>query len=419
MKTQSSFDSELYKNSLLKGKVLVVDSHALNLLVITRLLQDTDYNTDTARTAKHAIDLVGSNHYDLILLDMYMPVLNGYELAAIFKAGSNTFSCPIIFTSVDCKDREVIKTGLELGAVDFVCTPIDYEILRLKIESHLRNVQNSYTMRKSVEKLKEHSEWHLQKSKSLQASVSCAERIQNSMLPDKKRLGAVDQEIFVVYQPKDTIGGDFYWVDKLNNRLIVVCADCTGHGVPGALLSMIGYNFLSQIIVEQRCFDPGEILTLLNQKMRAFFKVNSNRSMYGMDMSIAVYHPDTHWLEYAAANHTMYLQENDSVIRLQSDRRSIGDVTETDYLFTTHFEKLEGTSWLYQATDGITDQFGGPLNKKFGRDRVEATVKSMATKENAAVRKELVDRALTTWKNSNDQTDDYTFIGTKLEKASM
>ena len=418
MKSRTEFSNYISPAFTSQGRVLVVDGQALNLLVISRVLQDAGYSVDSARTCDQAIELSKINHYDLMMLDVGMPTFNGFELAAIFRASADAFSCPIIFLSVDCHDREHIKTGLELGAVDFVCKPVDFEILRLKVHNHVRNVKNYHALVNSQERLKSYAHNYQQKTKYLEDSVNCARRIQTVMLPDKKRLGSINHDVFVVYNPKDTIGGDFYWVEKVNHRLIVACGDCTGHGVPGALLSMVGYNLLTHIINEQRIFDPGEILTLLNRKLHYFFKGDGAMQLHGMDISLAVFQPLSGELEYAAANHTMYLQGINGTIKLSCDKRAIGYGTDPDYQFQKRVEKITGAHWLYQYTDGCTDQFGGPLNKKFGRERLENAMKSFSILDRPEHQKDRVEKTIMDWKNDNVQTDDLTFIGARLEKLA-
>jgi serine phosphatase RsbU (regulator of sigma subunit) len=418
MKSQNEILSYTNPSIISGGRVLIVDAQPLNLLVISRVLQDGGYFVDTAKTSDMALELFKTRRYDLMMLDAEMPKLNGFELAAIFRASPGAVSCPIIFMSVNCGDREHIKTGLELGAVDFVCQPIDFEILKLKVHNHIRNVRSYHALVNSQEQLKSCADRYKEKSKSLEASVNCAQRIQTVMLPDEKRLGSMNHDVFVVYNPKDIIGGDFYCVEKVNHRLIVACGDCTGHGVPGALLSMVGYNFLTQIIHEQRIFDPGEILTLLNRKLQNFFKGDASMQLNGMDLSLAVFQPHTGELEYASANHIMILQGEEGSVKLTGDKKAIGYGTDESYQFQTHRHKIDGARWLYQYTDGCTDQFGGPMNKKFGRERLENTVRSFSMHDAPEQQKESVEKALKDWKNQNTQTDDLTFIGARLEKCA-
>jgi serine phosphatase RsbU (regulator of sigma subunit) len=256
----------------------------------------------------------------------------------------------------------------------------------------------------------------INKSQDLQDSIEYANLIHKRVLPNIAELESRFENLFVLYKPKDTIGGDFYWMDELNNRIITVCADCTGHGVPGAMLSMIGYQTISNIILEQRIFDPGEILTLLHKKMKTILRDKDDSSSLhnGMDASVCVFRLDDGILEYANAKSHIFVENNNQLIELKSESMSIGDNSQEEYCYSTFYEEIQSDCWLYQFTDGFKDQFGGPRNKKFGKNQLKVLLETNSFLL-AKNQKKCMDNTLSIWMNEELQTDDITIIGQQLK----
>jgi serine phosphatase RsbU (regulator of sigma subunit) len=247
----------------------------------------------------------------------------------------------------------------------------------------------------------------------LENSIKCAQLIQRSVFPKISMLENKFNDLLVLYRPKSVIGGDFYWVEKIHDRYISICADCTGHGVPGALLSMVGYQFILQIILEKRIFNPAEILNLLHAKMTNLISEEAGVKSHGMDISVCVYKPREQQLEFAGARSLIFIENGGDLVRFKGDCVSIGDRSKAGFTFTNTQINVEQDTWLFQFSDGMYDQFGGPNGKKMGRKRFKTMLKSNVLDASTLYKENLV-QAISEWKRGFRQTDDMTLIGKRL-----
>jgi serine phosphatase RsbU (regulator of sigma subunit) len=258
------------------------------------------------------------------------------------------------------------------------------------------------------------------KNRQITDSINYAKRIQNSILPPSHELERCLQDFFVFYTPKDIVSGDFYWFSKVGGRLFFVVADCTGHGVPGALMSMIGNTLLNEIINQKSVFDPGEILyhldkgvtTALHQQDRDLLTQDD-----GMDISIcSVSEKDHTQLKYATANHSIFIKHGSTVQELKGDIFSIGgsiggSTSENHRQFETREVKLEKGTFVIMSTDGYYDQFGGDNDTKFLVTKFEELIlKTDLQKEPISAFKV----AFENWKGVEKQTDDILVAGFKV-----
>jgi len=393
--------------------VLIVDDLAANVLALKAVLEEENYHVDTAHSGKEAITKALNNTYGLVLIDVQMPDMDGFDVAEILKSNTVTKDFPIIFLTALGNDCKHIKRGLQTGAIDYISKPLDTDILRLKIHNHFVNFNRQQELKKSKKHLLDLSITLANKTQDVQDSINYAELIQRSIFPNIELLEKRLKESFIIYKPKDTIGGDFYWMDKLNSRIITICADCTGHGIPGAMLSMIGYQSLTQIIREKRIFDPGKILSHLHKRIKTILTEESDLLPHGMDISVCVYRLEDDVLEYASARRPIFIQNENEIIEFKGDPFSIGDDTDEGFSYTTYYHNVTEPSWLYQFSDGMQDQFGGPRVRKFGKLRLKNTIQSLinysSIKQKSGIKNELYK-----WMKDEDQVDDITLFGHQL-----
>lgn len=398
------------KLALKRYSVLIIDEAAENRIAIQEAIQSPIHLVDTAATGQEAIELHRQNSYSLILLDTDISDIEGFALAEILLAEDPNTALDIIYMTTEIKDDHFVQKCLTAGGIDCFIKPLDLDLLRLRIKNHSIQQTRIEELKQSHEKLQVLSKELDKQTQSHIHSVEYAKLIQERILPDINRLEDKFKNSFIIYQPKDIIGGDFYMMFESNSRTIMVCADCTGHGVPGAMLSMVGYGFLKGIIMEERIFDPGEILTALNRKIRHFFGKDANVGTHGMDVAICVYRNDIFKLEYATAKRPFILRDQMKLIELKGDMISIGDEVSQDYVFQTFEYPASRDFWVYLFTDGVTDQFGGPKQKKLGRKKLKGLL--LETNYNSTQnQKEILTEQLDAWKGSNSQTDDLTIMG--------
>jgi len=247
----------------------------------------------------------------------------------------------------------------------------------------------------------------------LQSSIDYAQRLQESILPDDGLIRQMFPDSFVLFRPKATVSGDFYWFKQLGQKKIFAAADCTGHGVPGAFMSLVGHNTLNQVTkVYTR---PDQILNHVNRLSSDVLrhKDGENNLRDGMDIAICAIDPENMTLEFSGAHNPVYIIRNGEIIELDSDPISIGSYYEDSRSFTHHsFQLMEGDS-LYVFSDGYVDQFGGPKNKKFMRKQFRNTLLQIQH-EPMAEQKWRLTETLDRWKGTQEQVDDILVIGVRV-----
>ncbi len=253
------------------------------------------------------------------------------------------------------------------------------------------------------------------KNKNITDSINYARRIQEAMMPSKKLFAKLLPQSFILHKPKDIVSGDFYWINENNQgKIFVAAVDCTGHGVPGAFMSIIGFELFRKITYNEGIEDPGAILQALNEDFGEIFKDEDITLRDGMDIAFCVFDTQKNTLEFAGAFNPLYIIRENKIIEVKGDRFSVGldNAEEPNQQFTTHTFKLQPEDIVYIFTDGYADQFGGPEGKKFKYRRFRhllLTIHEYAMKEQL----EILDASYENWKNSLDQVDDILVIGIK------
>ncbi len=253
------------------------------------------------------------------------------------------------------------------------------------------------------------------KNKEIQDSINYAKRIQEAMLPEVSLLQKYFPEGFGLYMPKDVVSGDFYWFNELNENLYFAVADCTGHGVPGAFMSMISIDKLNQSLIDKKIDLPSKILSNVNNSIKNALKQNNVQagSKDGMDIALCSYDKRTMTLNYAGANRPVWIIRNNDLIEQKPDKLSIAGYTEYDQQYTNRTIQLEKGDSVYVFTDGIVDQFGGPDGKKFMSKRLKELLIEINTKPMSE--QELVLKgAIENWQGKLEQIDDILVLGMKI-----
>ncbi len=252
------------------------------------------------------------------------------------------------------------------------------------------------------------------KNKSITSSIQYARKIQEALLPSDQLFKKLLPDSFILFKPKDIVSGDFYWITERNNKVFVSAVDCTGHGVPGAFMSLIGFDILGNIIKVQGVEKPSEILNILSMGIENTFHREEEDYLLkdGMDLSFCVIDCEKRQLEYAGAFNPLYLIRDNKLIETRADRFSIGlkhELHEQNQ-FTNHSISLEKGDMIYLFSDGYPDQFGGPNGKKFMYRRFRhmlLTIHKLPLQE----QKDLLEESIEAWKGKNDQVDDMLVIG--------
>ncbi len=263
-----------------------------------------------------------------------------------------------------------------------------------------------------------------EKNDDIVASIKYAERIQKAVLSNEQKFKSILPESFVVYQPKDIVSGDFFWIERLSTTddsprglIVYATADCTGHGVPGAFVSIICNNLLKIGKSRSDVNTPGEALDFANDEInRTLNSEYSNESIRdGMDIALCAIDPVNRILHFAGAKNSLYIVRNEELIEIKGDRQGIGYTEqETPQPFTTHTVSLQSGDMLYTFSDGYPDQFGGPDGKKFTTRRLKNLLLSIA-KEPLNHQQSTLENSFDIWKDEAEQLDDVLLIGVRID----
>lgn len=255
-----------------------------------------------------------------------------------------------------------------------------------------------------------------EKNWEITSSIEYAKRIQDAIMPSMNEIRKALPESFVFYRPKGIVSGDFYWFSKPNDISFIAAVDCTGHGVPGAFLSMIGNDHLNQIVnVEQRT-SPDQILNRLHHEIQSTLKqkhgVTENHD--GMDIALCAIHHKENKLTFASANRYLYLIRNGELAETKGDHFNIGGIMHEDVRqYTLHDVELQKGDTFYIFSDGVSDQFGGEASKKFGYKRLKERLLSIHQLPMDEQHKRF-ESALSEWMGDNTQIDDFLLIGVRV-----
>lgn len=250
------------------------------------------------------------------------------------------------------------------------------------------------------------------KNLDITSSISYAKRIQEAMMTPFSTLSQIFPESFCFYQPKSIVSGDFYWITYKHDRLIVACADSTGHGVPGAFMSLIGISFLNKIVNEKGFVSPAIILNRLRMNVISHLHQGNGQNLAGdgMDMSLISIDLKNNFMEYAGAMNPIIIIRDNDLIELKPDRMPVGFFDNEDRPFSSTHLNLKPNDQVYLFTDGYYDQFGGENDSKMKSQRFREILKSIAGKP-ANEQKEIIEARFNSWRGNNPQVDDVLIMG--------
>lgn len=275
-----------------------------------------------------------------------------------------------------------------------------------------KRVLEDKVMERTIEVVEQKEEL-AQKNKDITDSIRYARRLQKATLPPSIPF----ENTFVLFKPKDIVSGDFYWFESRNGLEFMAAVDCTGHGVPGAFMSIIGMNSLNKIIREKGILQPSEILKNLNEEIIFNLKSgNEESTIYdGMDIALVCFDPKRNELQYSGGFNPLIVVRNGEIIELKADRFSIGRSTKIDHSkdFTNHVISIEKGDQVYIFTDGYADQFGGVTGKKFKYKPMKELLLAIGDKDMDDQRN-ILDKTMEAWRGSIDQIDDILIIGRRF-----
>ncbi len=251
-----------------------------------------------------------------------------------------------------------------------------------------------------------------EKNKDITDSIRYAKRIQIAILPPKSPF----PNTFIMFKPKDIVSGDFYWFTEAGNKQFIAAVDCTGHGVPGAFMSIIGHNSLNKIVNQYGILEPAKILEELNKEVIGTLHQEGALGdvMDGMDLALIAYDTKSNIIEYAGAYNPMYLIRDGELIETKADRQAIGKSIDNDgKIFTTKEVAVQKGDVIYLFSDGYADQFGGDKLKKFKSKNMKELMVHIASKS-IEEQRNILDETIERWRGAMEQVDDILVIGRKF-----
>ncbi len=252
--------------------------------------------------------------------------------------------------------------------------------------------------------------------KHITDSIRYAKRLQDAILPPPAMVNRLLPESFILFKPKDIVSGDFYWMFERGSRVYIAAVDCTGHGVPGAFMSIVGNNLLNQIVKERPDLNAGQMLDELNILAGKTINQHSEEGAVrdGMDMTLCIFDSSKKSMDMAGANNSLYLFRNEEMKEYKADKIPIGYVEGNSRSFTNHHIELEKGDTVYMFSDGYADQFGGPKGKKFMVGQFRTFLSKIHSKS-LVEQMNILDANIEEWRGNLEQVDDILVIGFRVQ----
>jgi sigma-B regulation protein RsbU (phosphoserine phosphatase) len=397
-------------------KILLLEDNLSDaeLLMHTLSRAGMDHEVHWVETKNHFLSELHNFKPDVILSDHSLPGFDSLEALSI----SRRYSPDIPFILVT-------GTASEEFAVSCMKAGVDDYILKESLIRLPTSIKNIFTKTRAQREKRQVESLHSklqaaydkieQNNKNITDSLNYAKLIQEAMLPDQKILRDYFKNSFIIYEPKDIVSGDFYWFVEKDNKLIIAIADCTGHGVPGALMSMIGNGILNEVVNVKGHNEPSKILYHLNLGVRKALKQDKNERCDGMDIAVCAVDKKNNELQFAGANrHLCFFRNGKEMQLIKGNKFGIGGL-HADYQveFTNHVVPCYKGDVFYMYTDGYADQFGGARGKRMmTRNLFNILQRSLSF---GLREQELVlTHWLQKWKRNLEQTDDILLLGAEL-----
>jgi serine phosphatase RsbU (regulator of sigma subunit) len=403
--------------------ILYIDGSKQNLTGFRSAFSE-DYRIHTATSGRAGLEVMEQKTIQLAITDQRLPDMSGIEfLEAILVRHPDCMR--MIMTGTGDKDA-IIQAFNQGNIYRYVAKPWNREDLKMSIDSAMevynlkvqnRNLINSLeeAKRNLEQKVIERTREIERQKINITDSLNYATRIQNALMLPSEELDKTMPSHFMLNKPKDIVSGDFYWVTKKNDRLIMAVADCTGHGVPGAFMSILGISFLNEIVNSLASPRASDILNeLREQVIRALGQTGKkDEAREGMEMALCQVDFTHRIIQFSGASRPMYLIRRGELSVINGDRMPIGIYEEEQIPFSNKEIPFKENDLIYLFTDGYVDQIGGLQRKTFKSVRFKRLLKEICKrplKEQMSILREEID----IWRGGQEQTDDILILGIKL-----
>lgn len=363
---------------------------------------------------------------DVIIFDIDYPKKQSDENLNLIIKILRIKQIPIIVIS----ETNDYQKAYKAGAINFIQKPYN-EITLISnfiTATHLISVLDSINtkeeeieekdkkIRLQIENELKQREIIIGKNKEIMADIRYASRIQQAILPNIDFINNTIDEYFILHQPKSHVSGDFYWVSSLGSKKIVAVGDCTGHGLSGALMHILGSVYLNEIVSKGNFTTASEILEQLRDNiMKSLNQTGeSGEAQDGLDIALCIIDCENKELQFAGANNPLYILKKGNLTEIKGNRMPVGIHINFDKPFTNHLVHLESNAIIYLFSDGYADQFGGPKGKKFRYKQFKELLLKISN-EPMNIQKEILNNTHDKWRGSTEQIDDILVFGIKIK----
>ncbi len=408
---------------LKQNKLEMAYDFLIKALVIFEEIKYKDGIMETYTALSEVLDKKGEYKQSLYYYKLYSVMKD-----SLLNAESNKQIAEMnIRYDTERKDKELIKKDFEIGQqkaeaekqqtqrkvfiVGFIFVLIVLCVIYYSYRQKMAANTILETKNDAISKQKREIE---KKNNIITDSIEYAQNIQNAILPTEEEMQKCFVEYFIYYKPKDIVSGDFYWLHESKNAVLFAVVDCTGHGVPGAFMSVMGYNLLNDI-VNANPESPAEILKELNVKILQNLRQNNQKTTakYGMDLTLIALDKEKQHLKFAGAHHPLLIYRQNECFLLKGNRCSIGSVKKEESDFKNHHFELQKGDMIYLFSDGYVDQLGGPEGKKIFTQPFRDILQSISGLE-MQKQKKILDERFENWKGNQGQTDDVLIVGIRI-----
>jgi len=396
--------------------ILYIDDEEDNLTVFYSTFR-REYQVHLARSGQEGMAIMRDHNIHLVVADQRMPEMTGTEfLEKIIPEHPNCIR--MILTGYS--DVEAIIQAINKGRVySYVTKPWIREDLKITMDQALEK----YDLRRQNKKLFEDvmeanrtlEKKVIARTREITDSIQYASRIQNALLPPSEELGKLLPPYFILNKPRNIVSGDYYWVASKDNKVIVAVADCTGHGVPGAFMSILGLAYLNEILSKSAAIRANEILNQLRaQVIKALRQTGkADEARDGMEIALCVIDFKKKKLQYSGAFRPLYLIRDKNLIEFKGDSMPIGFYEDEDSSFKNEEFTFMENDIIYLFSDGYVDQLGGPDRKTFKSGKFKKLLLDIHMKP-LQEQKEILIRHFEEWRNNVEQIDDILVLGIKF-----
>ncbi|WP_375579291.1 tetratricopeptide repeat protein [Marivirga tractuosa] len=410
-----------------------------NSVTIAQKINSSGILKDTYQKLSKVYDKMGDKNNALIYMKLFMleserkykeeNIRSIAEIEALYKIDKKEKEIDLLKKDNAIKELQADQRSFFIITLSIGLLLLIILIIILYNRNKLKNRANKALNQQNIaiqeqkeeietqkEELAETSNKLSDKNQQITDSITYAKQIQDSLLPQLPTIKEVLPESFIFFRPRDIVSGDFYWFTQIENKIAFALVDCTGHGVPGAFMTVLANSLLNQIVIETGITSPDLIVSLLDQKIQQNLHQQQlgNANTDGLDIGLVLLDPKGKKLEYTGAKIPLYIYQNNKLEIIKADRNSVGSTQQSEKSFTKQEISYKEGAMIYMSSDGFQDQFGGKENKKYMKSNFRKLL-SRIPEKNIQEQQDLIEEAFIRWRGNNPQTDDILVIGLKLK----